>query len=92
MELTTVLAMSATSGFGSADSCSSARHVLRKMFPYDVENRLEMDDEDETRFIGDMSSLGCGAGLRKLAERRRISIFVSIVFMKSTHSKSQQPD
>ena len=70
-----VLAMSATSGHGSRLSCNNARQVFVNMLPYDVENRLDKEDEDDTRLREPSSLLArpsipsLGPGLSRFAAK-----------------------
>ena len=75
MELTIVLAISATTGHGSTLSCSNDRQVFVKMLPYDVVKTLDID-EDATRFMEVISLLtkpstpSLGPGLSKFATKQ----------------------
>ena len=70
-----VLAMSATSGHGSRLSCNNARQVFVNMLPYDVEKRLDKEDEDDTRLREPSSLLArpsipsLGPGLSRFAAK-----------------------
>ena len=75
MAFTMVLAMSATSGHGSRLSCNKARQVFVNMLPYDVEKRLDKEDEDDTRLREPSSLLArpsvpsLGPGLSRFAAK-----------------------
>ena len=87
IEFTMVLAMSATSGQGSTLSCNNARQVFVNMLPYDVEKRLDKDDEDDTR-LRELSSLFARPSIPSLGPG--LSRFAAKVSSKSSRSVFKQ--
>ena len=81
-----VLAMSATSGHGSRLSCNNARQVFVNMLPYDVENRLDKEDEDDTRLREPSSLLArpsipsLGPGLSRFAAKISNCYYCLVIF------------
>ena len=80
---TMVLAISATSGQGSTLSCNNARQVFVNMLPYDVEKRLDKDDEEDTR-LREPSSLFARPSIPSLGPG--LSRFAAKVSTKSSQS------